>query len=192
MILHKIKTKIKQVYLPLASTLALSFSIFSCSEKETMVVEQEQKQYPLQVIKDAQLLRSLNGGVDIEVKTPLIEMYSGDSARMISPKGIEVLFLNPDLTSKAYLTADYAINYNNTNLYYVKDNVVIIDYKEQDTFYCQDLYWIKDSALLRTDLPVRRQSSAGTDYGDGLRATESFDSVKIKNPHGSQLFEEND
>ncbi|MEE1098013.1 MAG: hypothetical protein U0K83_06760, partial [Bacteroidales bacterium] len=149
MILHKIKTKIKQVYLPLASTLALSFSILSCSEKETMVVEQEQKQYPLQVIKDAQLLRSLNGGVDIEVKTPLIEMYSGDSARMISPKGIEVLFLNPDLTSKAYLTADYAINYNNTNLYYVKDNVVIIDYKEQDTFYCQDLYWIKDSALLR-------------------------------------------
>lgn len=178
------------MYLPIASALALFFCIVSCSEDESKQAKPVDKSIPSQTIDQAHLFRSINGSVDIELKAPLIEMYSGDSARMCCPKGIDVLFLEQDLTHKAKLTADYAVNYSNSNLYYVKNNVVIIDYKEQDTFYCQDLYWVKDSALLRTDLPVRRQSSSGTDFGDGLRATDSFDSVRIKNPHGSQIVEE--
>lgn len=178
------------MHLPIAGALALFCCLVCCTKKEEKQIKAVDKNIPTQVINDAHLLRSVSGNVDIELKASVIEIYSGDSARMCCPKGIDVLFLEKDLTHKAKLTADYAINHSDSKLYYVKDNVVIIDYKEQDTFYCQDLYWVKDSALLRTDLPVRRQSSSGTDYGDGLRATDSFDSVRIKNPHGSQIVEE--
>lgn len=173
---------------------ALAFVAFwfflSCSDNDSGKTTIRQNNLPVQTIKQVHLTRSMNARVDIELTSPLIEMYSGDSARMCCPKGLEVLFLDSDLSRKAKLTANYAVNYEKSNVYYIRDNVRIIDYRQQDTFYCKDLYWIKDSALLRTDLPIQRHSSTGIDFGDGLRANDSFDSVIIKNPHGSQNVED--
>lgn len=180
----------KQIPMLLASVF-VSFCFFlSCTKDNSDKAAVKQNKLPDQTIKQVHLTRSINARVDIELTSPLIEIYSGDSARMCCPKGLEVLFLNFDLSHKAKLTANYAVNYEKSNVYYIRDNVRIIDYKQQDTFYCKDLYWIKDSALLRTDLPIQRHSASGIDFGDGLRANDSFDSVIIKNPHGSQNVEE--
>ncbi len=181
---------LKQALTHFAWVLALFFLFVGCSDEDNSAEKQSKNDIPTQQIRNAHLLRSVSGQVDIELSSPLIEIYSYDTSKMCAPQGLEVFFLNPDLTKKAFLRADYAVNYNNSNLYYIRDSVVIIDFKSQDTFYCKDLYWVKDSALLRTDLPIRRHSSGGMDYGDGLRATDSFDSVRIKNPSGSQKVEE--
>lgn len=169
----------------------VSFCFFvSCSGDNSGKATVKQNKQPAQTIKQAHLTRSLNARTDIVLTSPLIEIYSGDSARMCCPKGLEVMFLDSELKNKANLTANYAVNYENSGVYYVRDKVRIIDYRQQDTFYCKDLYWIKDSALLRTDLPIQRHSASGVDFGDGLRANDSFDSVVIKNPHGSQNVKE--
>ena len=187
---NKISYK-QQVHLLGAGVLVFLLLFVSCSKEKKPQNKPAEKALPSQVVKNAHLIRSLGGNVDIEMKAPLIEIYSQDTSLMCCPEGIDITFINPDMTKKAHLKADYAINRNNSNLYYIKDNVEIIDFENQDTFYCTDLYWIKDSALLRTDLPIRRVSAAGTDFGDGLRATDTFDSVQIKNPHGTQLVDEN-
>ncbi len=181
----------QQVHLLSAGVLVFLLLFVSCSKEKNTQTKHADKSLPSQVVKNAHLIRSLGGNVDIELTAPCIEIYSRDTSLMCCPQGIDITFINPDMTKKAHLKADYAINRNNSNLYYIKDNVQIIDFENQDTFYCTDLYWIKDSALLRTDLPVRRVSSSGTDFGDGLRATDTFDSVRIKNPHGTQLVDEN-
>lgn len=181
----------QQVHLLSAGVLVFLLLFVSCSKEKNTQTKPADKSLPSQVVKNAHLIRSLGGNVDIELTAPCIEIYSRDTSLMCCPRGIDITFINPDMTKKAHLKADYAINRNNSNLYYIKDNVQIIDFENQDTFYCTDLYWIKDSALLRTDLPVRRVSSSGTDFGDGLRATDTFDSVQIKNPHGTQIVEEN-
>lgn len=181
----------QQVHLLRAGVLVFLLLFVSCSKEKNTQTKPADKSLPSQVVKNAHLIRSLGGNVDIELTAPCIEIYSRDTSLMCCPQGIDITFINPDMTKKAHLKADYAINRNNSNLYYIKDNVQIIDFENQDTFYCTDLYWIKDSALLRTDLPVRRVSSSGTDFGDGLRATDTFDSVRIKNPHGTQIVEDN-
>lgn len=181
----------QQVHLLRAGVLVFLLLFVSCSKEKNTQTKPADKSLPSQVVRNAHLIRSLGGNVDIELTAPLIEIYSRDTSLMCCPQGIDITFINPDMTKKAHLKADYAINRNNSNLYYIKDNVQIIDFENQDTFYCTDLYWIKDSALLRTDLPVRRVSSSGTDFGDGLRATDTFDSVRIKNPHGTQIVEDN-
>lgn len=181
----------QQVHLLRAGVLVFLLLFVSCSKEKNTQTKPADKSLPSQVVKNAHLIRSLGGNVDIELTAPLIEIYSRDTSLMCCPQGIDITFINPDMTKKAHLKADYAINRNNSNLYYIKDSVQIIDFENQDTFYCTDLYWIKDSALLRTDLPVRRVSSSGTDFGDGLRATDTFDSVRIKNPHGTQIVEDN-
>ena len=108
---------------------------------------------------------------------------------MIFPQGLNVNFLNNDKTIKANLSSHYAESLSD-NLYYLKDSVVIVNNKDLDTFYCQDLYWRKDSAIVRTDLPVRRHSEGGIDYAKGLRARDDFDSVKVISPYGVQNIKE--
>ncbi len=187
----KYKPKTRQTLLLTGVAFVLSFVFSSCQEDDKAVEIGTGKDVPTQTIRKAHLLRSVSGRVQLCLDAPLIEIYTLDSVeKMCAPTGIDIFFLNPDLTNKAFLRADYAVNYGNSNLYYIRDSVVIIDFAKQDTFYCEDLYWVQDSALLRTDLPVRRHCPTGVDFGDGLRANDSFDSIRIRNPHGSQNVEE--
>lgn len=169
---------------------AFSYLCFSCSEDLPTQSNAKQENTPSQQIIDAYLLRSVDGVVETELKAKKIDIYSyTDSSKMIFPQGLNVNFLNPDKTIKANLSSLYAESLSD-NLYYLRDSVVIINYKDMDTFYCQDLYWRKDSAIVRTDLPVRRHSEGGIDYAKGLRARDDFDSVEVKNPYGMQKVKE--
>lgn len=170
--------------------LAFSYFFLSCSENKTSQNQSKEENLPSQIVNDAYLLRSNNGIVDTELSSKKIEIYNTpDSSKMIFPQGVNVKFLNEDKTIKAVVTSNYAESLSN-NLYYLKDSVVIINYKDLDTFYCQDLYWIQDSAIVRTDLPLRRHSEGGIDYAKGLRATDDFDSVEVKSPYGIQKVNE--
>lgn len=169
---------------------AFSYLCFSCSEDLPTQSNAKQENTPSQQIIDAYLLRSVDGVVETELKAKKIDIYSyTDSSKMIFPQGLNVNFLNPDKTIKANLSSLYAESLSD-NLYYLRDSVVIINYKDMDTFYCQDLYWRKDSAIVRTDLLVRRHSEGGIDYAKGLRARDDFDSVEVKNPYGMQKVKE--
>lgn len=166
------------------------FFLYSCTKKKTPINKENKKESPTQIIKNANLLRSTNGIVDTQLKAENIEVYnSTDSNKMIFPKGLQVNFLNPDKSIKAYLSSLYAESQQN-NTYYLKDSVIIINYKDQDTFYCKDLYWIKDSAIVRTHKKVRRHSETGIDYAQGLQATDNFDSIKVEKPYGTQKIKE--
>lgn len=169
---------------------AFSYLCFACSEDLPTQSNIKQENTPSQQIIDAYLLRSVDGVVETELKAKKIDIYSyTDSSKMIFPQGLNVNFLNPDKTIKANLSSFYAESLSD-NLYYLRDSVVIINYKDLDTFYCQDLYWRKDSAIVRTDLPIRRHSEGGIDYAKGLRARDDFDSVEVKSPYGMQNVKE--
>lgn len=180
----------KRICLSYTGIFAFCILCISCGRDVNNTTADSMKGKPSQIVKDAHLLRSVNGVVDVELFSDLIQVYSGDSAKMCFPKGINLIFLNQDLSTKATLRADYAVNYKWSEVYYIRDSVVIIDYCQQDTFYCRDLFWIKDSAMLRTDLPIRHHSASGIDFGSGLRARDNFDSIMIMNPYGTQTVEE--
>ena len=181
----------KQDILKLFTLSAFSYLFFSCQDDTlTPTNNESKKELPTQTINDAHLYRSVNGLVNTELISPRIEIYNySDSSKMIFPQGLKVNFLNADKSLKAKLSSCYAESLQN-NTYYLKDSVVIINYKDQDTFYCKDLYWIKDSAIVRTDKDVRRHSQNGIDFAKGLRAKDDFDSVKVKNPYGTQKIKE--
>lgn len=180
----------KYIFVKLLLVFTFSYFFFACSKTTSSQPKTEDNNSPSQIINDAHLLRSSDGIVDTELFSKKIEIYNyPDSSKMIFPQGLEVKFINSDKTIKAILTSLYAESLSN-NLYYLKDSVVIVNYKDMDTIYCQDLYWIQDSAIVRTDLPLRRHSKGGIDYAKGLRARDDFDSVTVKNPYGVQKVNE--
>lgn len=141
---------------------------------------------PVQIIKSANILRSQNGDLEVQIKTPLIYNYDGDSARMVFPKGVKVWFYNNDLTIKSTLVAKYAVNFNNSNKVYLRDSIEIINYKNKDTLYCQELIWDKSLKTISSNKKVQRNSSSGIAFGDGFQSNEQMDSLRIKNPRGTQ------
>lgn len=145
---------------------------------------------PIQIVKQANILRSQNGFVEVEIKAPIIYNYDGDSARMVFPKGVKVIFYNKDLTKKAILNSNYAINYNNSNQVYLRDSIRIINFNNKDTIYCQELIWDKNLRTIVSNKQVRRISLSGIAYGDGFKSNEKMDSVQIRNPRGIQLVSE--
>ena len=180
----------KYIFVKVFLVFAFSYFFLSCDKTKVTSQKTEDNNQPSQIINDAHLLRSVNGIVDAELSSKKIEVYNTpDSSKMIFPQGVKVKFLNQDKTIKAVLTSLYAESLSN-NLYYLKDSVVIVNYKDMDTIYCQDLYWIQDSAIVRTDLPLCRHSKGGIDYAKGLIASDDFESVEVKNPYGTQKVEE--
>ncbi|MDR0970853.1 MAG: LPS export ABC transporter periplasmic protein LptC [Bacteroidales bacterium] len=165
---------------------------FSCENKTKNKISQKKDNSPSQIIKQAHIFRSQNGEVEVEIKSPLIQSYEGDSARMIFPKGVKVKFFNEDMTIKSTLVANYAINYNNSNKVYLRDSIVIINYNNEDTIYCQDLIWDRDLKIVSSEKKVQRNSASGIAYGDGFISSENMDSVRIKNHRGIQVVKEDD
>lgn len=142
------------------------------------------------------LYRSDKGEVYARLTSPIVQYFSSDSlntpsdsSRTVFPKGIDVLFYNKDMTDKAFLTANYAINYTaNSNLVYLRDSIKIINYNSHDTIFCLDLYWNQDEKMVYTNKNIRRYNEGGESFGSGLTANEQFDSVTVINPHGKEEF----
>lgn len=168
----------------------LSFCITSCEKEQKYSNNKKFFSKPIQTLKDVTLYRSSSGKVYCELFTKRIDFYGGDSAKTVFPKGVKAEFLNNDNSTKAILTANYVINYQKSSLVYLKDSLVVINYNTKDTIYCKDLFWEQTKKIVYTNNPIRRKSPSGIDFGDGLSASENFDSVVIKNPHGNQLLEE--
>ncbi|MDR0789547.1 MAG: LPS export ABC transporter periplasmic protein LptC [Bacteroidales bacterium] len=162
----------------------------SCDNGLTPSGEKAPADKPTNIIKQAHIYRSSNAEVNIEIFAPLIHNFEGDSAKMEFPQGAKAIFFNKDMSVKSVITADYALQQKPSNDFLLRQNVRIVNYKSEDTIYCEDLIWQKQSQRIYTQKPVRRQSKTGTDYGEGLEANEAMDSVTIVRPHGNQIVEE--
>jgi LPS export ABC transporter protein LptC len=166
----------------------LCFCFVACDKEVENASNNNFYKKPIQTLKDITLYKSTEGVVYAELFSKESNYYGGDSARTVFPKGIKVKFFNQDLSTKAILTARYAINYQKSSIVYIKDSIVIINYNDKDTIYCRDLYWNQTLRRVYTNNPIRRFSQTGQDFGDGMQASENFDSVEIKNPHGNELI----
>lgn len=182
-----LKSKLIRAYL-FIGMFVLCFCFLSCDNQESSFKNNKFYHYPVQTLNDITLYKSDNGKVYAVLFAKKVDYYGGDSARTIFPKGIKAKFLNKDLSIKAILTARYVINYQKSSIVYLKDSIVIINYNDKDTIYCKDLYWNQSAKRVYTNNPIRRFSQTGQDFGDGLAASETFDSVEIKNPHGNEII----
>jgi LPS export ABC transporter protein LptC len=196
------KSKIKvqdlnsQLYNQRAGSLKLSLLFVflllfcSCGEKIKPTGQKVKAEQPSNIMKEAHIFRSSNAHVDIEIFAPIIYNFQAEESRMEFPKGAKALFFNEDMTTRSVLTCGYALSREDGNELLMSHNVKIVNHKQQDTIYCEDLIWQKDKKRIHTERPIKRVSPSGTDYGEGLDGTETLDSLIVRKPHGNQITDE--
>ncbi len=188
----RIYSKYYKIWAYIFIVMSISFFV-SCSKEQTYQPNKNFHKKPVQTLFNIVLYRSEKGDVYARLNSKTVEYYSGDSARTVFPKGINVLFYNKDHTNKATLTARYAVNYTATrDIVYLRDSIKIINFNNHDTIYCKDLYWEQDKQIVYTHKPIRRYTQGGETFGDGLVSNEQFDSVVVIRPHGKETVHESD
>ncbi len=174
--------------------IALLFPLFffSCTNKTSEIEKYKGSNTPDQTVKNARIIQSSNGIVQVEVTAPLVLSYEGARRRTEYPKGVFLRFLNPDKTLKATLSAKYAVSNDEKKMMEAQNNVVIIDYRTGDTIYTEKLTWDQQQEKIYTNNLIKCVGRKAITYGDGFESDDRMDYPRIKNQRGTIEWEELD
>ena len=162
----------------------MMFFIACHKENKRSVLYEYEGKFPDESAENMVLTMSDSGMVSFILETPLLNRYYGDTTYADFPKGIKVVSYNEYGQRQAMLTADYAIEINNTQ-YTASKNVVIVDLVKGDTLKTEEIQWNQLSRTVRSDVLVKQIKADGSvNYGDGFTADDRFTKYTIIHPRG--------
>lgn len=179
---ERIIAKISQ--LPLLAGVVLVFLV-SCSNDMDKIKFFDKKEMPYQTVKNAEILQSKNGRVQMQLTAPSIRKYTGNNARTEYPEGIFIRFFDATMHVKSSLSSKYAIDWERKNIMQARNNVVIIDYQSGDTTYMETLVWNKNIKKIFTNNPLMSVNGSRVTYGDGFESDDAFENPHIIHQRGT-------
>jgi LPS export ABC transporter protein LptC len=107
------------------------------------------------------------------------------------PDGIEVNFYDED-NKKNTVVADYAINYTDTEIVDLRNNVVLIT-SDRMVLKAQQLYWDKENKWVFTDQPYQIKLKNGTiNNGAMFDSSQDFTNFLSRKNKGVQIIDKKD
>ena len=125
------------------SVMGSAILLFSCADKDTGRASASEETMMTEYSEDLSVVMSQNGRRSYHFVTPLLEGYSlAREPYREFRKGVKITtYQNDSLTTvDAVLTANYAIYYENRELWEAKGNVVV-EKSDGKTLYTQQLFW---------------------------------------------------
>ena len=131
--------------------------------------------------ENATIIKSKNGRRSLVFSAPLVEGYTlGTVPYREFREGIHVETFNNDslATVDVILDADYAIFYENRQLWEARGNVVVQKMNEgRTTLYTQQLFWNIDTKRVYSNVDSKLVENGGRDvaYGDGFESDDRLE-----------------
>lgn len=170
----------------------LACILFSCENDIKTINTVGNKDYlPVESAQDVETIYSDSGDVVVIVKAPQLDRYEGEKSYVEMPKGVKVFFYDSAMNVKSKLTANYAINYEKDKIMEAKNDVVVVNEK-QEQLNTEHLVWDQKKASIYSDKFVKINTGTEILWGEGLEADERFDKWKIKKPTGSITLNEDE
>ena len=144
---------------------------------------------PNETGKDVEIIYSDSAKLKIKIMGPVLEHYSKDTAYIVFPKGVHVLFYDDSAKVKTELTSKYAIRYEGLGRMEAKNDVILVNEK-REKLNTEHLTWDETKQLIFTDDFVRITTADEIIYGDGLESNQDFTRYKIKNIKGTLALDE--
>lgn len=166
--------------------------LFSCENDIKTINTVGNKDYlPVETAKDVETIYSDSGQIVVIVKAEQLNRYESEKPYVEMPKGVNVFFYDSAMNVKSKLTAKYAISYEKEKIMEAKNDVVVVNEK-QEQLNTEHLVWDQKKAIIYSDKFVKINTGTEILWGDGLDADERFDKWKIKKPKGSITINEDE
>ncbi len=150
----------------------------------------DRKDPPSQSLRDAHVWRSEYGRLQMELDAPAIVQYRQPDTRTHYPKGVDLRFYDSHGQLRTTVRADKAVSYDDEDILYARDSVVIVDYTNGDTIYLQDITWKSREDVIYSNHPVRAVNGSRITYGDGFVSDANLTNLRVKRQRGTIEFEE--
>lgn len=164
--------------------------LFSCrNSMEDIQALQLLDSLPVESVSGVNLSYSDSGIIKVRLKTPQMDRYTNEEPYLEMPKGLHVDFFDKAGNIVSRMDAGYAIKYEAEEVFVAKENVVIVNERDErlDT---ELLRWNRKEKKIYTDGFVKITTGTEVLLGEGLEADEAFDQWKIMNPTGSFYLDE--
>ncbi len=162
----------------------------ACSNDMKDISRFDRKTPPDQTLKDARIWRSEYGRLQLELEAPSIVQYRNPDTRTHYPDGVNLRFYDNDLNLKTSIRANKATSYDERDILYARDSVVIIDYATGDTIYLEDITWKSSEDVIYSNRPVRAVNGSRVTFGDGFVSNAKFTNLRVTRQRGTIEFQE--
>lgn len=123
---------------------------------------------------DVTITRSDSGFVQAKLMTQVMHNKKGEKAVLEFPKGFCAFIYERDTLPISKITANYGIRYNEKELVFARDNVIVENIKTQEILYTETLYWNQKTKKIYTNNFVKITTPDKVIFGDSLTANEDF------------------
>ena len=140
--------------------------------------------------ENATIIKSKNGRRSLIFSAPLVEGYTlGTVPYREFREGVHVETFNNDslTTVDVILDADYAIYYENRQLWEARGNVVVQKMNEgRTTLYTQQLFWNIETTRVYSNVDSKLVENGGRDvaYGDGFESDDRLEYPRWRKGRG--------
>lgn len=180
-------SKIKFKNIAYLLSCAIFFIMTSCEEDLTKGNNNKNKNFPSQIINNANIIQRDSGFITLKAKAPIIEKYELiDSPYIVAKKGIDIQFFDkkkPKIPGK--ITAKYARIFEYKKFYEAKGNVRITT-NEGQRFAMQSIYWDqkKNRIYTRDTVFVTMEDGSTLIGANGMTAKDDFSEYTFFNSSG--------
>jgi LPS export ABC transporter protein LptC len=166
---------------------AIFFILTSCEEDLTKRNGSQSKNFPSQIINNANIIQRDSGFVTLKAKAPIIEKYELiDSPYVVARKGIDIEFFDkkkPKVPGR--ITAKYARIFEYKKFYEAKGDVRIKT-NEGQRFAMQSIYWDqrKNRIYTKDTVYVTMEDGSTLVGANGMTAKDDFSEYTFYNNSG--------
>ena len=167
--------------------------LFSCADKDAGRASASEETMMTEYSEDLSVVMSQNGRRSYHFVTPLLEGYSlAREPYREFRKGVKITtYQNDSLTTvDAVLTANYAIYYENRELWEAKGNVVVVK-SDGKNLYTQQLFWNQQTKKIYSNVDSKIVQNNGRDVfiGEGFESDEEFKDWRFRRMKGRMEVE---
>jgi len=175
--LHKIKN---------SAVILITALFFSCGNDIKEVQDfLADKNLPVGVAKNVNLVHTDSGRVKTKLNTKVLLDFSNRKEHPYQefPDGIEIITFDKNNDSIT-LIADFCRTYARTGISEVKQNVLVINHKDQVKLYTDQLFWDQNTHYIYTEEAFKLITQTDTIKGKGFESNEKLSKVTMKNTSG--------
>lgn len=169
--------------------MALGFSLlYSCkNDIETIQALTNELDLPAFSVYTIELSYTDSGRLKGKIIAPEVSQYvHTDDPYYEFPKGMKAIFYNKAGNPESYIQANYAIYYNNKQLWEARNKVLARNPAEGKKLETEQLFWNQKEKFIYSDKFTKVTNSDGIFIGEnGFEAEEDLSKLKLKGYSGT-------
>lgn len=144
------------------------------------------KNLPVGIVKNINLIHTDSGHIKTRLIAPLLNDFRNRKAHPYQefPEGIKITTFD-NLGDSITLTANYTIIYSKTAISEVKENVIVINHKDNTRLYTDQLFWDQNTHYIYTEKAFKLITKTDTINGKGFESNEDLSKVTMKDISGT-------